>query len=211
MSPKQINVALRNLFNGNGIDANGFKIKADSPLTANITHENDTTVINFSEKTPRVEIKKLITLRAYIEQVIFAEEGGSVKLRNFPDIHFKYDDKSLMDLIHANFCHSFEIEHEIKAKYTDCKQKEIANQCLQYAQEWATICSSSGINFEEVSVWKRRDLKRGCYNFVRDNIAQEIDDQKKHGAVFTFMFLYVILPAIISWIVHRVLDRLFTK
>ena len=211
MSPKQINVALRNLFNGNGIDANGFKIKADSPLGIDVTYEDDTTVIKFSEKMPRVEIKKIITLRAYIEQVIFAEEGGSVKLKNFPDIHFKYDDSSLMDLINANFCYSFEIERDIKEKYTDCKQKEIANQCLQYAQEWATICSSSGMDFQKVSGWERRELKRECFSFVKDNIAQEINDRKKHGAVFTFMFLYVILPAIISWIVHRVLDRLFTE
>ena len=44
--------------------------------------------IKFGENQPRAEITKLITFYAYIEQIVFGEEGGSVKLRNFPDFKF---------------------------------------------------------------------------------------------------------------------------
>ena len=44
MSPQEINVTLRNLFNGNGVDLKGFKIKADSPLNTKITHVNNTNI-----------------------------------------------------------------------------------------------------------------------------------------------------------------------
>jgi len=81
MSPQEINVTLRNLFNGNGVDLKGFKIKADSPLNTKITHVNNTTTINFVDSLPRVEIVKLFTIKCYIEQIVLGLEGGSIKIK----------------------------------------------------------------------------------------------------------------------------------
>ena len=211
MSPKQINVALRNLFNGNGFDAKGFKIKSESPLVANIEHEGSTTVIKFGENKPRAEIKKFITLRAYIEQIIFAEHGGSIKLKNFPDISFGYDNNSLIDLITDNFCgESSDCDSLIDEKYSDSNHREIAKKCWQYAEEWSKICVHSDVDFKSASNSEKSKYRQSCYNFVKDNIENDVQD--KYSSVFlTFIFLYVILPAIISWVVHRVLDKLFTE
>ena len=107
---------IRNLFNGNGIEVKGFKIKAESPCVANISHGNNTTIIKFGENQPRAEITKLITFYAYIEQIVFGPQGGSVKLRNFPDFSFGYGD-SADTLKFCNF-NNADIYAEIEGKYS---------------------------------------------------------------------------------------------
>ena len=211
MSPKEINIALRNIFNGNGLEAKGFLIKADSPVNTYITHENNTTIIKFSENLPRAEITRLITLKAYIEEIAFAEDGGSIKLRNFPDIHFGYDSNSLLDFLGKNIPHNFgSMDNQIEEKFCDENKREIAKKCLQYAQEWSTISMQADVDFANASSCERKDLRRDCCRFVRDNVEEDV--KEKYGSVFlTFILLTVILPAIISWVVHRVLDELFSK
>ena len=209
MSPKEINIALRNIFNGNGLEAKGFLIKADSPVNTYITHENNTTIIKFSENLPRAEITRLITLKAYIEEITFAEDGGSIKLRNFPDIHFGYDSNSLLDFLGKNIPHNFgSMDNQIEEKFCDENKREIAKKCLQYAQEWSKICMSAGVSFADSNACTKKALKKECYEFVKSNVEEDV--KEKYGSVFlTFILLTVILPAIISWVVHRVLDELF--
>ncbi len=209
MSPKEINEALRNLFSKNGFEVSGFKVKSESPLVANIDHAENKTIIRFGANIPRAEIKRFITFHAYIEEITFEPEGGSIRLRNFPDLHFKYEN-SLIDLFAQNFCHSFDLQSEIDQKYCDNKHKEIANMCLQYAEEWSRISMQSDVDFSNVNLLQRRSLRNQCYNFVKSNVENDI--KEKYSSVFiTFILIYVILPAIISWVVHRVLDRLFTE
>lgn len=206
MSPKEINVTLRNLFNGNGIEVKGFKIKAESPCVANISHGNNTTIIKFGENQPRAEITKLITFYAYIEQIVFGEEGGSVKLRNFPDFSFGYGD-SADTLKFCNF-NNADIYAEIEGKYSKKSYKDIAKKCLQYSEEWATMCMGKGVTFDNADYFDRYTLKDQCYNFVYDNVVE--DAEKKYGSIIlTWIFLYVILPTIIRWIINRFLDKLF--
>lgn len=211
MSPKEINVALRNIFNGNGLDAKGFKIKADTPVNALITHEENVTKIVFSENLPRAEITKIITLKAYIEQITFGEEGGSIKLRNFPDIHFGYDSNSLLEFLEKNIPYNFgSMDNQIEEKYSDGNKREIAKKCLQYAREWSTMSMSAGVNFADASSCEKKALRKDCYNFVKENVEEDV--RKKYGSVFLmFILLTVILPAIIQWVVHKVLDELFNK
>lgn len=209
MSPKQINVAFRNLFNGNGLEVNGFKIKAKSPFVANIKHEDNTTVINFGTNKPSAEIKRIITFKAYIEEIVLGEEGGSVKLKNFPDIHFSYEDSVLSLLTdNVNFGDDTSFMEEIDKKYCNERKNKIAKKCLQYAREWATICSQSGLDFKKVPCWDRKNLKRSCYDFVKSNIEEEMQDS---SSFVTFALFFIIVPAIISWVVHRILDELFGR
>ncbi len=209
MSPKEINIALRNIFNGNGLEAKGFLIKADSPVNTDITHENNTTIIKFSENLPRAEITRLITLKAYIEEITFSEDGGSIKLRNFPDIHFGYDSNSLLDFLGKNIPHNFgSMDNQIEEKFCDGNKREIAKKCLQYSEQWATMCMGKGVTFDNADYFDRYTLKDQCYNFVYDNVVE--DAEKKYGSILlTWIFLYVILPVIIRWIINRFLDKLF--
>ena len=209
MSPQKVNEYLQNLFSDEGLSVNGIKVKAESPLNINIHNEQGVTEINFGSNKPKAEIKRFITFRAYIEGVSFRESGGSIKLQNFPDLNFSYERNSILDLFTENFCYSFEMENEIDKRYSDKNKKEIAKMCLQYAEEWAKI-SQNSVDFANANSLERYELRRNCYEFVKSNVEQEA--KEKYGSIFlTFVLLYVILPAIISWVVHRILDKMFTK
>ena len=86
MSPKEISEVLFQIFDGDGYKVNGFTIQSQSPLIANIFGDQNQTSIKFGQNKPRASIKKLITLYAYVEEIVFRKEGGSIKLKNFPDI-----------------------------------------------------------------------------------------------------------------------------
>ncbi len=215
MSPEDISKVLFAIFSDEGFEIKGFKIKSESPLVANIISSEEKTIIKFGSNYPRAEIRRFITFYAYIEEIVFGKQGGSIKLRNFPDIKFTYSD-SVLSLLKENFtecsekcCSSFpSINDEIDKKYSCKKENEIAKKCLQYAREWATISSQSGVDFAKSTNFEKRNLKKDCYNFVKDSV--EDDARNKYKSVFlTFILVTVILPAIISWVVGKILDELF--
>ena len=90
MSPKQIYEIISDLFTGKGIIVKGFKITTKTPTIATVRYDNEIAEITFGENQPKAEITRLITLYAYIEKIVFGPEGGSIKLRNFPDFSFGY-------------------------------------------------------------------------------------------------------------------------
>ncbi len=215
MSPKDISTALFQIFSDEGFEVKGFKIKSESPLVANILNSEEKTIIKFGSNYPRAEITRLITFYAYIEEIVFGKQGGSIKLRNFPDIKFSYSD-SVLSLLKENFtncsekcCSSFPaISDEIDKRYSCKSENEIAKKCLQYAREWATISSQSGVDFAQSTNFEKKELRKSCYNFVKDSIEDEA--KSKYKSVFlTFILVTVILPAIISWVVGKILDELF--
>ncbi len=212
MSPKQINVALRNIFNGNGLEINSVKIKSDSPCDVNVSYNNNNTTIKFLKNLPKAEIKRFITFSAYIEGIYFGEKKGSIKLKNFPDLFFGYEETtSLLSLIENNF-YSLDFDREVEEKYTSKEHQRIAKKCLHYAREWTTISMNGGVDFKSAGYLKRYDLRRKCYDFVKENIKNDLAEEKEYSSILlTFLFFSVILPAIVTWIVHRVLDELFTK
>ena len=72
------------------------------------------------------------------------------------------------------------------------------------------VLTEAGVDFSDASSCERKALRKDCYNFVKENVEEDV--KEKYGSVFlTFILLTVILPAIISWVVHRVLDELFNK
>lgn len=207
MSPEDISKALFSIFSEEGLEVKGFKIKSESPLVANIHSSEEKTIIKFGQNYPKAEITRIITWYAYIEEIVFGRSGGSIKLKNFPDINFSYTD-TVLSLLKDNFVEDPSIVAEIDDRYSCPKENEIAKKCLQYGKEWATICSQSGVDFAESNSCERRQLRKSCYNFVKENITQ--DAKEKYKSVFlTFILVTVILPAIISWVVGKILDELF--
>ena len=212
MSPKEISEIFDKLFSDEGYIVNGFKIKSTSPLIANIEHKDKLTEISFGSIPPKAEITRIITLYAYVEGLVFGETGGSVKLRNFPDLSFSYEgsifsgDPSRIDSEHIEEC--AEIENEICSEYSSERDRKIANKCLQYAKEWATICHQSGVTFANADYADRYVHYNNCYDFVEENIQEDVE--KRYGSVIlTWLFVYVVLPMIIKWVVNKVLERLF--
>ena len=144
MSPKQISEVLFSIFSEEGYNLGGLKLRCESPVTANVNSGGDRTSITFGNNYPRAEIKKLITLYVYIEEIVFGKEGGSIKLRNFPDINFGYDTDTLIGLLAKNIPsikfgdEENKLEDEaIAAKFPDSEPKQkIAKICLQYGREY---------------------------------------------------------------------------
>lgn len=216
MSPQEINDAIVQLFSEEGLQVNGFWVTLESPVIANIFHDDvqpnangshKVTSIKFGPNLPKVKIKKFITLYAYIEELVLGEEGGTVKIKNFPDFSFAYNAYSRTNSHKCDIdCQS--IAKEIDCKYSEKSHKQIAKKCLQYAEEWATICHQTGINFENSDFADRYVYYNQCYDFVKENIEEDV--KERHGSVIlTWLFVYVVLPMIIKWVVNKVLERLF--
>jgi len=205
MSPRDIYQSITSLFNGEGIIVKGFKVTSKTPTIATVRYDGDIAEITFGENQPKAEITRIITIYAYIEKIVFGPEGGSIKLRNFPDFSFGYGDDTMRKFIRFD---NADICAEIESKYAEKSYKDIAKKCLQYSEEWATMSMCNGITFDNADYFDRWRLKDQCYNFVHDNVLE--DAEKRYGSiVLTWIFLYIILPTIIKWIINRFLDKLF--
>lgn len=209
MSPKEISEVLFKIFSDEGFSVNGFKIKSESPLIANVYNEGETTTISFGTNYPRAEVTRLITLYAYIEQLVFRKEGGTVRLKNFPDISFGYDKSSILNFLdHLTYAGECEVEKEIEEKYSDDTRRKIAKDCLQYATEWATIVSQSG-GFCKAGPAKKKELKRQCYDFVVENVRKNANEKKYGSVILTYLLVFIIIPAVARFIIVRLLEKYF--
>ena len=205
MSPREIYQSISSIFNGEGIVVKGFKVTSKTPTVANITYGADIAEITFGQNQPKAEITRIITMYAHIEKIVFGPEGGSIKLRNFPDFSFGYGEEVTHNFVRFD---NSDIYAEIEGKYAKKSYKDIAKKCLQYSEEWATMSMCNGITFDNADYFDRWKLKDQCYNFVYDNVVE--DAEKRYGSiVITWIFLYIILPTIIKWIINRFLDKLF--
>ena len=205
MSPREIYQSISSIFNGEGIVVKGFKVTSKTPTVANITYGADIAEITFGQNQPKAEITRIITMYAHIEKIVFGPEGGLIKLRNFPDFSFGYGEEVTHKFVRFD---NSDIYAEIEGKYAKKSYKDIAKKCLQYSEEWATMSMCNGITFDNADYFDRWKLKDQCYNFVYDNVVE--DAEKRYGSiVITWIFLYIILPTIIKWIINRFLDKLF--
>ena len=205
MSPREIYQSISNVFNGEGITVKGFKITSKTPTVATVRHDADIVEITFGQNQPKAEITRIITMYAHIEKIIFGPEGGSIKLRNFPDFSFGYGEEKTTKFVRFD---NSDIYSEIDLKYREKTYKDIAKKCLQFSEEWATMCMDRGVTFDNADYFDRYSLKDQCYNFVHENVVKEAEE--KYGSIIlTWIFLYVILPTVIRWIINRFLDKLF--
>lgn len=210
MSPKEISNILLQIFSNEGYKVKGFSIKSESPLVANIFSKGGQTSIKFGTNLPKAEIKKLITLYVYIEELIFREDSGTARLKNFPDINFGYDQSLLSLFFEQNFTQHHDIQAAIDKKYScDSRKKKIADKCLQYASEWATIVGKSN-GFAENTKSSRKYLRSQCFNFVVDNVRNDLNKEDNYGfGIATYLLVFIIIPAIARFIIVRLLEKYF--
>ena len=208
MSPKEISKILLAIFSDEGYSVQGFKIKSKSPLIPNVYSENNETSIKFGANLPRAEITRLITLYVYIEEILFKQDGGVVRLKNFPDISFGYEQSLLSLLFSHNFSCDEELNSLIEKTYSDETKKKIAKKCLHYGTEWATIVSQSGGFASASSSSDRRDLRSQCINFVVENVRHDVE-QEYGSVILTYLLVFIVIPAIARFIITRLLEKYF--
>jgi hypothetical protein len=199
-------------FSKAGYEISKFSIVLPSPLSVEIEQSSDSTKIVFKNKLPVVKTRKLfIPIKTELESIFFGKEDGYFKLKHFPNLKFNYSDNEEMKFGAAPLSVNLDkIEKEINLKYQDEKRKSIAKLALGYANEWANIASSNGIDFNTCGSENKKRLYDDCYRFVYENM---INSKKVNptSVALSFVILYLILPAIVNWIVKRFLNNLFNK
>jgi len=194
---------LDQIFNKNGYEHQGMTIKLPPSLDIKIQSKDGVISLDFLKLLPNISWKKFIILSAYIQGLELNETGGRIKIKFFPDIVFTYSSSSEVLSCDTRYIDVSDIEQEIKNEYPDEERQKLADRCLYYANEWATICCASGITKDEFASNKK--LKRQCYNFVKQSVIEE----KRHGSVIiTFILIYVILPVILKWIIEKIFKKL---
>lgn len=211
MSPKEISEVLFSIFSDDGYQVGNFNIQSQSPTVANVFSDEQHTSIKFGQNRPKASIKRFITLYAYIEEIVFRKEGGSVKLKNFPDINFSYE-KSLISFFEQQFGSdelkdNASLAQEIDRKYTDSKKNKIAHQCLQYGTEWATIVSSSG-GFAGINNSSKKELRSKCIDFVVENVRHDVE-QEYGSVILTYLLVFIIIPAVARFVITKLLEKYF--
>ena len=192
------------VFSKDGYKVNNFGISCPSLLGISVKKTDEDIDIDFGNDLPVATIEKFITFAVRVKGINLGATGGTVKLKFFPDIPFKYVNSSSYSSL--PFINYDDLNQEIEEKYGDDGRQKIAKKCLQYAQEWTSIASSNGTIASECSPVERAALRKQCKAFVKDNM-QNDEETKRGSAILGFLVLSFILPVIINWIVTKVLNK----
>jgi len=205
---QQIRDIVNYIFSPNGYNIKNLNVSFPEPLDIKVVRDkNDNIVLSFTGSLPKVGWQKIIKLTAWVQGITLGQSEGVLRLKYLPDIKFGYDTSS--ENIFNSMYSTDDISQEIELEYGDCEEKKkIANKCLQYASEWATIASQGGVIFSSCSEKSKRQLKRECKMFVMDNVRN--DPEIVAGSVLlTFLFFYVVLPVILKFVLERLFKKLF--
>ncbi len=207
MSPKEIHKILLEVFTKRGASINGVTLSCVSPASILITKEDEDRIrIDFPENKPVASFKRFITFSATVESITLKDESGFVSLKSFPSIPFGYDSFFFEPAALTKPVDVSDIESQIEKKYCQ-RDQEIAQLCLHYAKEWATI-SSQAVCFQNANKCERKQLKKQCLDFVVENVKKDVE--KRHGSVIlTYIILVLILPAVAKFIINKLLEKYF--
>lgn len=204
MNIKQVKCIIDAILSREGWQLGNINIKCSLPLIVKIQNDNDTIVLNFEKSYPVAIIKKFVKLKLSVKGISLGKDGGTIFIKFFPDINFSYEDETNFGSVY-----SVDLESDIIAEYEDEERRKIARKCLQYANEWTTIVSTGNPEAQKSKTkFSRSALRKQCVKFVSENIKN--DKEIQCGSVLlSFLFLYVVLPAVINWVVKKVLDKWF--
>ena len=207
-----IKKSIENLFSSDGLQISKFKIFCPPDVSTSIRKTDDGININFNDKLPFVKAKRMfIAITIEIEGLVLRENGGTIRLKYFPDFDFSYDlsgDDAVFGSAPSEKINLAPIKEAILKQYPDPERGKIAKLALQYANEWVNIARDNGINIEEYGRVNRKKLNSDCESFVKDSIINSKEIEAK-SAILTFVLMYFILPAIVSWVVKKFLDNFF--
>ncbi len=89
---KKVYDVLSSISSKKGFKVDKFTITAKSPVTAQITMSDGEVNINFTDNTPVVTVRKIIKISISVLGITLTPTGGIVRLDDFPDIPFDYDE-----------------------------------------------------------------------------------------------------------------------
>ena len=84
---------LNSLFSKKGYRAGEYLLKSDLPMVVKISSpEHGLIDIDFVDEKPQISVKKIFTIKIDVLGISLGESGGVVKLDNFPDKSFDYEE-----------------------------------------------------------------------------------------------------------------------
>jgi len=206
MELSEVKQIVEQVFSDAGYEINNFTFFCPTSLSISLEKTANDLSIKFNTGLPSVQTKKLfIPITAQLQGISLGEDGGSIKLKYFPDIKFSYGQSEERFGSCSQNVNLDKIKSEINREFPDTERNTIAKLALKYTQEWASIASANGLCEDLKS---RRQYRKDCEAFVKENILASRDVEAK-SAVLTFILVYFVLPAVISWVVKKFLDNYF--
>jgi hypothetical protein len=89
---KKVYDVLNSMSSKKGFKVDKFTITAKSPVIARITTSDGHVSIDFIGNTPVVTVRKIIKISISVLGITLMPSGGIVRLDNFPDIPFDYEE-----------------------------------------------------------------------------------------------------------------------
>jgi len=212
MELSEIKNIIEQIFSKSGYEVNSFTFFCPTSSSISMKKTESSLDIYFKEGMPSVQTRKLfIPITAHLEGISLKEDGGTIKLKYFPDISFSYgqnDSKERFGSFNNNVDTKI-IKSQINNEFPDSARNKIANLALKYAQEWTSIATDNG---NDIFLCKNKRLRKkymqDCEAFVKENILLSKDIEAK-SAILTFILIYFVLPAVVSWVVKKFLDNFF--
>lgn len=204
MDIQSIRDKISSLFTADGLSIKEYTVKCASPTTVRLLGDGESLWVKFDKATqPLLSVKKIITISVNLEELYVGPDGGKIKLKNFPDINFTFDDAE------GTFgCEMFSADdmlEEIEEEFGDAESRRLAEKCLTYGRAWATMCRDGGTCFSELSDRDIRSMKKQCASFIREQVREE------HGSIIVLLLMQFVLPYIIRWVAERIIDRLINS
>jgi len=93
---------------------------------------------------------------------------------------------------------------EINAKYVNSpNRKRLAEKCLEKAKEWLDDFSEDN-DMSNLTEADFKKMRRECIAYIKKNVNTD-EERQIYGSVL----LVIIMGAVISWLVQRLLDEIF--
>lgn len=99
-----------------------------------------------------------------------------------------------------------QVSEEIKTQYKNSPTRQkLAEKCLEKAKEWLErFYDENDVGNLTASDYKR--MRRECAAYVKKNV-DATDERNVYGSVL----LVIVMGAVISWLVQRLLDNMFDE
>lgn len=210
MDISYVKKAVDAIFSKSGYKVDKFTLFCPDVLDVKLIKKDESISFDFKGLMPKVQTRKLlIPLTAYVEGISLNATGGTIKLKYFPDFNFNYSgfSENKFGSVEPK-CDTSNLKLDIIKQYPDVQRRKIAILALQYANEWGKIVSQNNTTFEYCKKSNRANVEKDCYNFVYENIINSKEIEAR-SAVLTFILVYLVLPAVISWVIKKFLDNFF--
>lgn len=95
-----------------------------------------------------------------------------------------------------------DIETELKVTYPVGAKRRLAEKCFEKGKEWVELKKQ----VKDTNRGDRKRLRSECYKYIKENVNTD-EERQVYGSII----LTIIFGAIISWLIQRLLDNLFSE